>query len=54
MNNFADTSLVYFKSKDEDTLEALAFYEGSHIDSQGNAHVVPPEIIKALADKTKA
>ena len=52
MNNFADTSLVYFKSKDEDTLEALAFYEGSHIDSQGNAHLVPPEIIKALADKT--
>lgn len=52
MNNFADTSLVYFKSKDEDTLEALAFYEGSHIDSQGNAHLVPPEIIKALADKS--
>lgn len=52
MNNFADTSLVYFKNKEEDTLEALAFYEGSHIDSQGNAHLVPPEIIKALADKS--
>ena len=52
MNNFADTSLVYFKSKDEDTLEALAFYEGSHIDSQGNAHLVPPEIIRALAEKS--
>ena len=52
MNNFSDTSLVYFKNKEEDTLEALAFYEGSHIDSKGNAHIVSPEIIKALADKT--
>ena len=41
-----------FKNKEEDTLEALAFYEGSHIDSKGNAHIVSPEIIKALADKT--
>lgn len=47
MNN-----LVYFKSKEEGTLEALAFYEGSHIDSQGNAHIVTPDIIKSLAEKT--
>lgn len=52
MNNFTDTSLVYFKNKEEGTLEALAFYEGSHTDSQGNPHIVTPDIIKALAKKT--
>jgi len=52
MNTYTDTSLVYFKNKEDELLEALAFYEGAHTDSRGNPHIVSSDIIEELARKS--